>query len=86
VFPLEHAAVDPHFFGPEDPAIYFQMRCDVLHDGIIVQDFIHHCLSHPSHLEHIEDYYEPAFGILVSGARRLGGNMSAIALANAAFS
>ena len=63
----------PSFFGPGDPAIYFGMGRGVLREGLPVQDFIHHYLTLPPEIRHLEDYYEPVFGYLVAAAMALEG-------------
>ncbi|HEY2954820.1 MAG TPA: glycosyltransferase family 39 protein [Candidatus Eisenbacteria bacterium] len=69
----------PGFFGPSDPAIYFGMGRGVLRDGIPRQDFIHHFLSRPRTIAHVEDYYEPLYAYPVALAMALGGGTPAAA-------
>ena len=63
----------PSFFGAGDPAIYYGMGRGVLREGIPRQDFIHHYLSRPRVIAHVEDYYEPLFAYPVALAMALGG-------------
>lgn len=63
----------PGFFGPGDPAIYFGMGRGILRGGTPVQDFLHHYLTLPPQVLHLEDYYEPAFGYLVAAGMAIGG-------------
>ncbi len=63
----------PSFFGPGDPAIYFGMGRGILREGIPVQDFLHHFLTRPPAIHHLEDYYEPAFGYVVAAAMAIAG-------------
>jgi len=63
----------PSFLGPGDPAIYFGMARGVLREGAPVQDFLHHYLTRPHEIRHLEDYYEPAFGYLLAAAMALFG-------------
>src|SRR5262249_41043287 len=67
----------PSFFGPGDPAIYFQMGRAILRHGVPRVDFMHHFLTLPPRIAHIEDYYEPAFGYLVAVAMLLRGQTPA---------
>lgn len=69
----------PGFFGAGDPAIYYGMGRGVLREGIPRQDFIHHYLSRPRTIEHVEDYYEPLFAYPVALAMALGGGTPAAA-------
>lgn len=71
----------PDFFGPGDPAIYFQMARGTLHHGWPRMEFIHHFLARPPGIVHAEDYYEPAFGYLVAPALLVGGEKPAAAAA-----
>jgi hypothetical protein len=70
----------PEFFGPGDPAIYFGMARGVLHHGVARVDFIHHFLSRPRTIAHVEDYYEPAYAYLPALAMLLGGERHSAAL------
>jgi len=69
----------PSFFGAGDPAIYYGMGRGVLREGIPRQDFIHHYLSRPRTISHVEDYYEPLFGYPVALAMAVGGGTPAAA-------
>jgi hypothetical protein len=69
----------PQFFGPGDPAIYFGMARGVLHHGIARVDFIHHYLTRPASISHVEDYYEPVFAYLPALTMCFGGESPAAA-------
>jgi hypothetical protein len=71
----------PSFFGPGDPAIYFQMGRAILHHGVPRVDFMHHFLTSPPAVTHIEDYYEPAFGYLLAAVMLVRGQTPAGAAA-----
>jgi hypothetical protein len=75
----------PSFFGAGDPAIYYGMGRGVLREGIPRQDFIHHYLSRPRTIAHVEDYYEPLFGYPVALAMALGGGTPAAAAQSSVF-
>ncbi|HET9328191.1 MAG TPA: hypothetical protein VFQ05_15600 [Candidatus Eisenbacteria bacterium] len=79
VMRLQVAASIPILFGPGDPGIYLQMGRAVLAHGFPRVDFIHHFLTAPEAISHVEDYYEPAFGYLVAGAMAIGGGKTAAA-------
>lgn len=69
----------PHFFGPGDPGIYYQVARGCLRHGVPQVDFLHHFLSRPPAITHLEDYYEPAFGYLLALPMALGGERPAVA-------
>jgi hypothetical protein len=69
----------PHFFGPGDPGVYYQMARGVLEHGVPRVDFLHHFLSLPPTITHLEDYYEPAFGCLVAIPMAVAGERPAVA-------
>src|SRR5262245_44974203 len=58
----------PDFFGPGDPATYYAMARSSLHQGAPRIGFVWQYGSLPSRVEHVEDYYEPAFGYLLAGS------------------
>ncbi|MDA0837301.1 MAG: hypothetical protein O3B01_17620 [Planctomycetota bacterium] len=62
----------PNFYGPGDPAIYFTMGRSILQGNGPEVSFIWHYLT-LSEIVHYEDYYEPAFGLLVAMTMFLTG-------------
>ena len=75
----------PSFFGDGDPAIYFGMGRGVLREGVPRQDFIHHYLTRPRAIAHVEDYYEPAFAYPIALAMALGGGTPAAGAQSSVF-
>jgi hypothetical protein len=69
----------PHFFGPGDPGIYYQMARGCLHHGVPRVDFLHLFLSLPPAITHLEDFYEPLFGYLLALPMALAGEQPRVA-------
>src|SRR5258706_6506304 len=63
----------PDLYGPGDPGIYLAMARGWVREGAPRVDFIHHLLTRPPAIHHLEDYYEPAFGLLLAGPLAASG-------------
>jgi hypothetical protein len=63
----------PDLYGPGDPGIYLAMARGWAHEGVPRVHFVHHLLTQPPAIAHLEDYYEPAFGLLLAGPLAASG-------------
>ena len=69
----------PDLYGPGDPGIYLAMARGWVREGAPRVDFVHHLLTRPATIHHLEDYYEPAFGLLLAGPLAASGGRTAAA-------